>query len=59
MSFIAENPHLIESKDCESSVIQSILNSILGAPWPLFVTPAHSRAAGNSILSARFNGKQW
>jgi hypothetical protein len=40
VSFIAENPHLIESKDRESSVIQtgSILNSILGAHWPLFVT---------------------
>jgi hypothetical protein len=40
VSFIAENLHLIESKDRESSVIQtgSILNSILGAQWPLFVT---------------------
>jgi hypothetical protein len=38
--FIAENPHLIESNDRESSVILtgSILNSILGVHWPLFVT---------------------
>jgi hypothetical protein len=52
VSFIAKNPHLIESKDRESSVIQtgSILNSILGAHWhcPLFVTSAHSRQAGSS-----------
>jgi hypothetical protein len=50
LSFIAENLHLIESKDRESSVIQtgSILNSILGAHWPIFVTSAHSREAGNS-----------
>jgi hypothetical protein len=50
VSFIAENPHLIESKDRESSVIQarSILNSILGGHWLLFVISAHSRAAGNS-----------
>jgi hypothetical protein len=47
--FIAVNPHLIESKDCESSSIQtgSILNSILGAHWLLFVTSAHSREAGS------------
>jgi hypothetical protein len=38
VSFIAKNPHLIESKDCESSVIQT--RSILGA---IFV----SSAAGN------------
>jgi hypothetical protein len=50
VSFIAENLHLIESKDRESSVIQtgSILNSILGAHWQLFVTSAHSRATGIS-----------
>jgi hypothetical protein len=50
VSFIAEHPHLIESKDRESSVIQtgSILNSILGAHWPLFVTSAHSRELGIS-----------
>jgi hypothetical protein len=50
VSFIAKNPHLIESKDRESSVIQtgSILNSILGAHYPLFVTSAHSRQAGSS-----------
>jgi hypothetical protein len=48
--FIAENPHLIESKDRESNVIQtrSIPDSILGAHWPLFVTSAHSREAGSS-----------
>jgi hypothetical protein len=48
--FIAKNPHLIESKDRESSVIQtgSILNSILGAHCPLFGTSAHSRQAGSS-----------
>jgi hypothetical protein len=41
---------LIESKDRESGVIQtgSILNSILGAHWPLFVTSAHSRQVGSS-----------
>jgi hypothetical protein len=45
VSFIAENTRLIKSKDREISVIQtgSILNSILGAHWPLFVTSAHSR----------------
>jgi hypothetical protein len=45
VSFIAKNLHLIKSKDRESSVIQtgSILNSILGAHWSLFVTSAHSR----------------
>jgi hypothetical protein len=50
VSFIAKNPHLIESKDRESSVIQtaSIQNSILGAHWSLFVTSAHSREAGSS-----------
>jgi hypothetical protein len=50
VSFIAENPHLIESKDRESSVIQtgSILNSILGAHWLLFVTSVHFREAGSS-----------
>jgi hypothetical protein len=50
VSFIAKNPHLIESKDRESSVIQtgSILNSILGAHCLLFVTSAHSRQAGSS-----------
>jgi hypothetical protein len=50
LSFIAENSHLIESKDRESSVIQtgSILNSILGAHWLLFVTSAHSREVGSS-----------
>jgi hypothetical protein len=50
VSFIAENRHLIESTDRESSRIQtgSILNTILGAQWPLFVTSAQSRAAGNS-----------
>jgi hypothetical protein len=49
LSFIAENLHLIESKDRESSVIQtgSILNSILGVHWLLFMTSAHSREAGN------------
>jgi hypothetical protein len=44
--FIAKNPHLIESKDRESSVIQT--GSILGAHWSLFVTSAHSRQAGSS-----------
>jgi hypothetical protein len=50
VSFIAKNPHLIESKDRENSVIQtgSILNSILDAHCPLFVTSAHSRQAGSS-----------
>jgi hypothetical protein len=50
VSFIAKNPHLIESKDRESSVIRtgSILNSILGVHCPLFVTSAHSRQAGSS-----------
>jgi hypothetical protein len=45
VSFIAKNPHLIESKDRESSVIQT---GILGAHCPLFVTSAHSRQAGSS-----------
>jgi hypothetical protein len=50
VSFIAENPHLIESKDRVSSVIEtgSIENSILGGHWLLFVTSAHSREAGSS-----------
>jgi hypothetical protein len=50
VSLIAKNLHLIESNDRESSVIQtgSILNSILGAHFPLFVTSAHSRQAGSS-----------
>jgi hypothetical protein len=67
-SFIAENGHLIESKDRESSVIQtgSILNSILGAHshWLLFVTSGHSREAGSSKdhqpgRTDRCTGNQW
>jgi hypothetical protein len=46
VSFIAKNPHLIESKDRESSVIQT--GNILGAHCLLFVTCAHSRQAGSS-----------
>jgi hypothetical protein len=50
VSFIAKNLHLIQSKDRESSVIQtgSILNSILGVHWSLFVTSAHSKQVGSS-----------
>jgi hypothetical protein len=62
VSFITENPPLSDSKERQSSVIQteSILNSLLGAHWPLFVTSAHSREAGNSKdRQPGLPGKQW
>jgi hypothetical protein len=47
--FIAENLHLIETKDCESSVIQTGPEQYSGyALRRPFVTSAHSRAAGIS-----------
>jgi hypothetical protein len=55
--FIAKNLHLIESKDRESSVIQtgSILNSILGVHWSRESSVIQTGSILNSILGVHWS----